>query len=297
MPWPRPEMANDAGDAVTLARRIIPCLDVTDGKVVKGVKFKNLRVLDDPVVMARRYDAEGADELVLLDISATVEGRRLFLDVVEAVAETVFIPFAVGGGIRELDDMREAFRRGADKVAMNTAAVARPELVNEAAREFGAQSVVAAIDARRCPGHPLRWEVVTHGGRTPTHRDAVSWAAELAGRGAGEILLTSMDADGTKAGYDVALLNAVTTAAAIPVIASGGAGELEHFRVALQEGGADAVLAASVFHDQVFTVDDVKSWLEQAGLPTRRERLEPPPLQAPWGTAGKDQARDQGGGR
>lgn len=280
---------------MTLARRIIPCLDVSNGKVVKGVKFKNLRVLDDPVAMARRYDAEGADELVLLDISATVEGRRLFLDVVEAVAETVFIPFAVGGGIRELDDMRQAFRRGADKVAVNTAAVARPELVNEAAREFGSQSVVAAIDARRCPGLPLRWEVVTHGGRTPTSRDAVSWAAELAERGAGEILLTSMDADGTKAGYDVALLSAVTAAAAIPVIASGGAGELDHFRVALQDGGADAVLAASVFHDEIYAVDDVKSWLEKAGVPTRRERLEPPPLRAPWGTAGQDVARDQGG--
>ncbi len=274
---------------MSLARRIIPCLDVRDGRVVKGVKFVDLREIDDPVSLARRYDEMGADELVLLDISATIEGRAVFLDVVEAVAETVFIPFAVGGGLRTVADARAALRRGADKVCINTAAVATPELLDEAARAFGSQAVVCAIDARRRAtpeggdGGAPSWEVVTHGGRTPTGKDAVAWAAEVVARGAGEILLTSMDADGTLAGYDLELLEAVAKAAAVPLIASGGAGTLEHFADALLAGRADAVLAASVFHDGVYTVDAVKRHLAEASIDVRLDAIEAPPLAAPWG--------------
>ncbi|MCK4177175.1 imidazole glycerol phosphate synthase subunit HisF [Aciditerrimonas ferrireducens] len=247
--------------------RVIPCLDVAEGRVVKGVRFEGLVDAGDPVELARRYDAEGADELVLLDISASAEGRRTLLEVVERTADEVFIPFTVGGGVASLEDARRLLRAGADKVSVNSAAVARPALLAELASEFGAQCVVLAIDARRRPGGDF--EVVTHGGRRPTGLDAVAWAAEGEARGAGEILLTSMDRDGTYEGFDLPLLQAVGQAVGVPVVASGGAGRLEHLVAAAQEGGADAVLAASIFHRGEQRIADAKAALAAAGLQVR----------------------------
>ena len=246
--------------------RVIPCLDVDAGRVVKGVNFVNLRDAGDPVELAARYDAEGADEVVFLDITASSSARDTIVDVATRTAEEVFIPFTVGGGVRGVDDARRLLRAGADKVSVNTAAVSRPQLITELTAEFGAQCVVVAIDARRAPGG---FEVFTHGGRKPTGLDAVSWAAESERLGAGEILLTSMDRDGTKDGYDVQLTRAVCDACDLPVIASGGAGTLEHLVEAAVDGRADAVLAASIFHFGEFTVAQAKERLAAAGLTVR----------------------------
>lgn len=250
-----------------LARRIIPCLDVKDGRVVKGVHFVNLRDAGDPVEQARVYDAMGADELVFLDITATPEGRKTTAEMVRRVADQVFLPLTVGGGVRSVEDMRRLLLAGADKVSVNSAAVRRPELLTEAAERFGSQCVVLAIDARRRPQGG--WEVVIAGGRQPTGLEAVAWAVEGVERGAGEILLTSMDADGTMAGYDLELTRAVAEAVNVPVIASGGAGRLEHFLQVLTEGRADAALAASLFHDGHLTVAEVKRYLLEHGVPVR----------------------------
>ncbi len=249
-----------------LATRVIPCLDVDCGRVVKGVNFVNLRDAGDPVELAARYDAEGADELVFLDITASAENRETILEVVSRTAEQVFIPFTVGGGVRGVDDVRTILRAGADKTALNTAAVARPEVIEEAAGEFGAQCIVVAIDARRAR---VGWEVYTHGGRKPTGLDAVSWAAECQRLGAGEILLTSMDRDGTKEGYDLELLRAVTEAVSVPVVASGGVGTLQHLADGVTEGGADAVLAASIFHYGEHSVREAKEFLSSRGVVVR----------------------------
>lgn len=249
-----------------LAKRIIPCLDVKDGRVVKGVSFVNLRDAGDPVEQARVYDAEGADELVFLDITASHERRDIVLDMVRAVAESVFIPFTVGGGIRAVEDMRAMLLAGADKVSVNSAAVRNPQLVADGALEFGSQCVVVAVDAKRRNGG---WEVFVNGGRIPTGLDAVQWAQRVAELGAGEILLTSMDADGTQAGYDVALTRAIADAVPIPVIASGGAGALEHFYDALTEGHADAALAASLFHYRQLSIAEVKVYLSDRRVPVR----------------------------
>jgi cyclase len=249
-----------------LAKRIIPCLDVKDGRVVKGINFVNLRDAGDPVEQARIYDREGADELVFLDISATPEGRRTTAEMVRRVADQVFLPLTVGGGIRTVEDMRNILLAGADKVSVNSAAIARPELISEGAARFGSQCIVLAIDARRRPGG---WEVYTHGGRVSTEIDAVEWARHAVALGAGEILLTSMDADGTLAGYDLELTRAIVETVNVPVIASGGAGRLEHFASVLTEGRADAALAASLFHDKQLTVGAVKHYLIGQGLPIR----------------------------
>mgnify|MGYP001116417885 CR=1 FL=1 len=250
-----------------LAKRIIPCLDVKDGRVVKGINFVNLRDAGDPVEQARVYDREGADELVFLDISATPDGRRTTAEMVRRVADQVFLPLTVGGGIRTVEDMRTILLAGADKVSVNSAAVARPEVLSEGASRFGSQCVVLAIDARRRADGG--WEVYTHGGRTPTGIDAIEWAKRAVELGAGEILLTSMDADGTLAGYDIELTRAIVEAVNVPVIASGGAGTLEHFAEVLTEGKADAALAASLFHDKKLTVGTVKEYLLERGLPIR----------------------------
>ncbi len=249
-----------------LARRIIPCLDVHDGRVVKGVNFVNLRDAGDPVEAARAYDAAGADELVFLDITATFEARSIMLEIVKKVAESVFIPFTVGGGVRSLEDARELLLAGADKVSVNSAAVKRPELLTELAEHFGSQAVVLAIDAKR---KGESWEVYVKGGREPTGLDAIEWAKEGERLGAGEILLTSMDKDGTKDGYDLALTRAVAEAVSIPVIASGGAGTMEHFFEAFTEGQADAALAASVFHFGEIPIPKLKAYLLEKGLPIR----------------------------
>ncbi|HXG16559.1 MAG TPA: imidazole glycerol phosphate synthase subunit HisF [Calidithermus sp.] len=255
-----------------LAKRIIPCLDVTAGRVVKGVRFVDLRDAGDPVEAALAYDAQGADELVFLDITASHEGREIMLDVVRRTAEGIYMPLTVGGGVRSVDDVRRLLRAGADKVSLNTAALDRPALIREAAERFGSQCIVVAIDARREPGPgPTRWGVYTHGGRRPTGRDAVAWAQEAAALGAGEILLTSMDRDGTKDGYDLELTRAVTAAVEVPVIASGGAGTLEHLWEGLVEGGADAVLAASIFHFGLHTISEAKAYLHRRGVPVRLE--------------------------
>ena len=255
-----------------LARRIIPCLDVKDGRVVKGVRFVDLADAGDPVEAAARYDAEGADELTFLDITASHEGRPIILDVVARTAERVFMPLCVGGGIRTVDDVRSLLRAGADKVSINTAAVARPDFVREAAERFGTQCVVVAIDARRRaaedPGHG--WEVYTHGGRTPTGLDAVAWAARMEAAGAGEILLTSMDRDGTRLGYDLELTRAVVEQVTIPVIASGGVGALEHLYDGLTAGGASAALVASLFHYGEHSVQEAKDYLAARAVPVRR---------------------------
>ena len=250
-----------------LAKRIIPCLDVANGRVVKGVNFVNLRDAGDPVEVARRYDAQGADELAFLDIEASVETRPLLYDMIEAVADQVFIPLTVGGGVSQPDDIRALLNAGADKVSINTAGVKRPELFAEAARRYGAQCIVAAIDARRV--QPGRWEVYTHGGRTPTGIDAVDWARRVTALGAGEILLTSMDRDGVKSGFDLELTRAVADAVDVPVIASGGVGRLQDLVDGIVVGGADAVLAASIFHYGEFTVGQAKEAMRSAGIEVR----------------------------
>lgn len=249
-----------------LAKRIIPCLDVKDGRVVKGVNFVDLRDAGDPVVQAQVYDAAGADELIFLDITATHEARPIVAAMARAVADQVFIPFTVGGGIRTVDDMRAILRAGADKVSINSAAVRQPELISAGAEAFGSQAIVVAIDARRSFDN---WEVYVSGGRIATGVDTVEWAREAERRGAGEILLTSMDSDGTQTGYDVALTRAVSEAVNIPVIASGGAGTLAHFAAVLTVGGADAALAASLFHYNELTVAQVKAYLSERGVPVR----------------------------
>lgn len=249
------------------AKRIIPCLDVKSGRVVKGVNFVNLRDAGDPVECAVEYDKKGADELVLLDISATNEGRGTMIDIVSRVANSIFIPFTVGGGIRTTEDFKELLRAGADKISVNSAAVRNPDLINEAAYKFGSQCVVCAIDAKR--REQGGWEVYLNGGRLPTGIDAVTWAQEAVSRGAGEILLTSMDCDGKKTGYDLELTRAVSERVGVPVIASGGAGALEHFYDALTVGKADAVLAASLFHFNEIPIETLKAYLSERGIPVR----------------------------
>ncbi|MFI5326356.1 MAG: imidazole glycerol phosphate synthase subunit HisF [Candidatus Rokuibacteriota bacterium] len=251
-----------------LCKRLIPCLDVKDGRVVKGVRFVELRDAGDPVAAALAYDAQGADELVFLDITASHEGRATMLDVVRRTAEGIYMPLTVGGGIRSLEDIRTLLRAGADKVSLNTAALERPGLVSEAARAFGSQCIVVAIDAKSTNRH---WDVYTHGGRRPAGRAAVEWAREVEGLGAGEILLTSMDRDGTGAGYDIALTRAVAEAVSVPVIASGGVGSLEHLREGLVEGRADAALVATLFHFGQHTVPEAKRYLHARGVPVRLE--------------------------
>jgi cyclase len=255
-----------------LAKRIIPCLDVTAGRVVKGVNFVNLRDAGDPVELADRYNQQGADELVFLDITASSDARAIMADVVARTARKVFIPLAVGGGIRSIADARQILMSGADKVSVNTAAVRRPELISELSQEFGAQAVILAIDARRVSrqGAPDKWHVYTRGGRDDEGMDAIEWAERGESLGAGEILLTSMDTDGVQTGFDCALTRAVSRATHIPVIASGGAGKPEHFVSVLTDGEADAALAASVFHYGTYTVDDLKECLDHAGIPVRK---------------------------
>jgi imidazole glycerol-phosphate synthase subunit HisF len=252
-----------------LARRIIPCLDVKDGRVVKGVNFIGLRDAGDPVEVAQRYDGEGADELTFLDITASHERRKIILDVVARTAETVFMPLTVGGGVREIQDVRDLLNAGADKVSINTAAVQNPDFVRAAAEKFGSQCIVVAIDAKRVAGHEPSWQVYIHGGRTPTGLDAVEWAQRMESYGAGEILLTSMDRDGTKEGYDIALTRAIADAVRVPVIASGGVGTLEHIYQGLTAGGATAALAASIFHYREYTVRQCKDYLAARGVPVR----------------------------
>jgi cyclase len=254
-----------------LAKRVIPCLDVKDGRVVKGVQFVGLRDAGDPVEAARRYDAEGADEIAFLDITASHENRATLLEVVAASADVVFTPLTVGGGVRTERDIEALLDAGADKVAINTAAVIDPEIIRRAADRWGSQAIVVAIDARRVPaaGGELAWTVVTHGGRRDTGRDVLAWARTVVAAGAGEILLTSMDRDGTLTGYDLELTRAVADAVPIPVIASGGVGELEHLRAGLVEGGADAALAASIFHDGRHTIAEAKGYLASRGVPVR----------------------------
>jgi len=277
-----------------LTKRIIPCLDVKDGRVVKGTNFIHLRDAGDPVENAREYDRQGADELTFLDITASSERRKIILDVVRRTAEEVFMPLTVGGGVRSLEDIRELLRAGADKVSINTAAVNNPELVREASEKFGSQCIVVAIDAKRKPSSPDRWseaervlrgeggflasnlfwEVFIHGGRTPTGLDALSWARKMEGYGAGEILLTSMDRDGTKIGYDLPLTRVFSESLNIPIIASGGAGTLEHLQEALVLGRADAVLAASIFHYRQHTVAEAKEFLRERGILVRSDFIE-----------------------
>lgn len=252
-----------------LAKRIIPCLDVAGGRVVKGVNFIDLRDAGDPVECARAYDAQGADELVFLDITASSDGRDTMVDVVSRTADQVFMPLTVGGGIRTVEDVRRMLNAGADKVSFNTAAILDPEVVRQSATRFGSQCIVVAVDARRIPGCQGAWEIFTHGGRTPTGLDALEWARKMESFGVGEILLTSMDCDGTKAGYDLELTRAISEAVGIPVIASGGAGRLEHLAEVLTEGRADAVLAASIFHFGTFTIPETKQFLSRRGISVR----------------------------
>jgi cyclase len=250
-----------------LAKRIIPCLDVHAGRVVKGVKFVELRDAGDPVEIARKYDAAGADELTFLDITASSDARDTIVAVIERVADEIFIPLTVGGGVRSVEDVRKLLNAGADKVSINTAAVENPDLVSQASHRFGSQAIVVAIDARQSA--PGRWEVFTHGGRKARGLDAVEWAREMTRRGAGEILLTSMDRDGTKSGFDIALTRAVSEAVGVPVIASGGVGSLEHLAQGVEEGRADALLAASVFHFGEITIPDAKRFLASRGIEMR----------------------------
>src|SRR5262245_62116812 len=253
-----------------LCKRLIPCLDVMNGRVVKGVQFVNLRDAGDPVAAAQAYDAQGADELVFLDITASHEGRAIMLDVVRRTAEGIYMPLTVGGGVRTLDDVRTLLRAGADKVSLNTAALQRPEVVREASRAFGSQCIVVAIDAKR-QGSGTQWRVYTHGGRRSAGRDAIEWARQVVDLGAGEILLTSMDKDGTGTGYDLELTRSVADAVSVPVIASGGVGTLEHLREGVVDGKADAVLVASLFHFGRHTIAEAKSFLRDSGVPVRIE--------------------------
>jgi cyclase len=253
-----------------LAKRIIPCLDVTAGRVVKGINFVGLRDAGDPVEVARRYDEQGADELTFLDITASSDGRDLIVSVVEAVAAQVFIPLTVGGGVRAVEDVRRLLNAGADKVSINTAAVQNPRLVEEASARYGAQCIVVAVDAKRVPGPGApRWEVYTHGGRRPAGLDAVEWGRRMEAAGAGEILLTSMDRDGTRSGFDLELTRAFSDALSIPVIASGGVGNLDHLAEGILQGRADAVLAASVFHYGEYTVRQAKEYMAHRGIEVR----------------------------
>ena len=257
-----------------LAKRVVPCLDVKDGRVVKGVRFVDLRDAGDPVEAALAYDAQGADELVFLDITASHEARDTMLDVVRRTAEGIYMPLTVGGGIRSVDDVRRLLRAGADKISLNTAALERPAVIREAVERFGSQCIVVAIDARREPARPdepPRWGVSTHGGRRPAGRDALDWAREAVALGAGEILLTSMDRDGTKDGYDLELTRAVSQSVSVPVIASGGAGSLEHLYEGLVDGCADAALAASIFHFGTHTIAEAKAYLRGRGVEVRTE--------------------------
>jgi cyclase len=254
-----------------LAKRIIPCLDVDNGRVVKGVQFVDIRDAGDPVEVARRYDEQGADEITFLDITASSDDRETMVHVVEEVAGEVFIPLTVGGGIRTVEDIRRMLNAGADKVGINTAAVNNPEFVREAAEKFGSQCIVVAIDAKKVsgPDEPERWEIFTHGGRTPTGLDAVEWAKKMVAYGAGEILLTSMDRDGTRDGFDLALTRAISDAVDVPVIASGGVGNLDHLVDGVKQGGADAVLAASIFHFGDYTVEEAKRHMARHGIEMR----------------------------
>ncbi|QKO22816.1 imidazole glycerol phosphate synthase subunit HisF [Rhodoferax sp. BAB1] len=259
-----------------LAKRIIPCLDVTGGRVVKGVNFVELRDAGDPVEIAARYNEQGADELTFLDITATSDGRDLILHIIEAVASQVFIPLTVGGGVRTVEDVRRLLNAGADKTSFNSAAIANPQVIRDASHKYGAQCIVVAIDAKRRYGEDLLargegWDVYSHGGRKNTGLDAVAWARQMAEYGAGEILLTSMDRDGTKSGFDLALTRAVSDAVSVPVIASGGVGNLDHLVEGVKQGGADAVLAASIFHYGEYTIAQAKARMAQAGIPVRIE--------------------------
>ena len=256
---------------MSLAKRIIPCLDVDNGRVVKGVQFVDIRDAGDPVEVARRYDSEGADEITFLDITASSDNRETIVHVVEKVADEVFIPLTVGGGIRELDDVRRMLNAGADKVAINTAAVFNPEFVREATDSVGSQCIVVAIDAKQVSvaGEPLRWEIFTHGGRKTTGLDAIEWARKMVDYGAGEILLTSMDKDGTKTGFNLPLTRAISEAVTVPVIASGGVGTLDHLADGVLEGKADAVLAASIFHFAEYTIQEAKQHMASRGIEMR----------------------------
>ncbi len=256
---------------MSLAKRIIPCLDVDNGRVVKGVKFVDIRDAGDPVEVARRYDKEGADEITFLDITASSDDRDTIVHVVEHVAEEVFIPLTVGGGIRKVEDVRTMLNAGADKVAINTAAVFNPDFVKQATDRVGSQCIVVAIDAKQVSteGEPLRWEIFTHGGRKPTGLDAVEWARKMVENGAGEILLTSMDRDGTKIGFDLKLTRAIADAVSVPVIASGGVGNLEHLAEGILEGRADAVLAASIFHFAEYSIHEAKQYMAESGIEVR----------------------------
>jgi len=256
---------------MSLAKRIIPCLDVRDGRVVKGVKFIDIKDAGDPVEVAKRYDNEGADEITFLDITASHEGRNTTIEMVERIANQVFIPLTVGGGIRKADDVRAMLKAGADKVAVNSAAIFNPKLINELCAIFGSQCIVIAIDAKRVSSNPLKWEIFTHGGRKPTGINAIDWAVKMTegDNGAGEILLTSMDRDGTKDGFDLELTKAVSDAVDVPLIASGGVGNLSHLSEGVIEGGADAVLAASIFHFGEFTIEEAKKAMREKGIEVR----------------------------
>ena len=256
---------------MSLAKRIIPCLDVRDGRVVKGVKFIDIKDAGDPVEVAKRYDNEGADEITFLDITASHEGRNTTIEMVEKIADQVFIPLTVGGGIRKADDVRAMLKAGADKVAVNSAAIFNPKLINELCAIFGSQCIVIAIDAKRVSSSPSKWEIFTHGGRKPTGIDAIEWAIKMTegDNGAGEILLTSMDRDGTKDGFDLELTKAVSAAVDVPLIASGGVGNLSHLTEGVIDGGADAVLAASIFHFGEFTVNEAKKAMQENGIEVR----------------------------
>ena len=256
---------------MSLAKRIIPCLDVCDGRVVKGVKFIDIKDAGNPVEVAKRYDNEGADEITFLDITASHEGRNTTIEMVEKIADQVFIPLTVGGGIRKAEDVRVMLKAGADKVAVNSAAIFNPQLINELCAIFGSQCIVIAIDAKRISSNPSRWEIFTHGGRKPTGIDAIEWAVKMTegDNGAGEILLTSMDRDGTKDGFDLELTKAVSEAVDVPLIASGGVGNLSHLSEGIIDGGADAVLAASIFHFGEFTVHEAKKAMQENGIEVR----------------------------
>ncbi|MDB4038283.1 imidazole glycerol phosphate synthase subunit HisF [Candidatus Thioglobus sp.] len=256
---------------MSLAKRIIPCLDVRDGRVVKGVKFIDIKDAGDPVEVAKRYDNEGADEITFLDITASHEGRNTTIEMVKRIADQVFIPLTVGGGIRKADDVRAMLKAGADKVAVNSAAIFNPKLINELCAIFGSQCIVIAIDAKRVSSNPLKWEIFTHGGRKPTGINAIDWAVKMTEgeNGAGEILLTSMDRDGTKNGFDLELTKAVSNAVDVPLIASGGVGNLSHLSEGVIDGGADAVLAASIFHFGEFTIEEAKKAMREKGIEVR----------------------------